>query len=255
MSICSTTTPTGEVISTICVDGPDLPSHLGAVAQGSPAPLPVSLFGVLSFFVLLFLLGWIVFRQYLTAFPGMSKKKIFVVIGIVTLGAGCYISWHVLHGIYQYIAPLVSGTNTGDAIARYLSLPTYGSIMGICIPAALLLLIVLIGRIGKKLSLPAHRKSKKIALVLCSLLLLGIALAFILNAAVSSLVVLYFMGFCLIFTCVSVGKLFKVVLQLPAKKQSLKLAYSIYPAVALILFAVLWWGSKYIWAISRILRL
>ena len=134
------------------------------------APLSISLLGVLSAFVLLFLLGWVLFRRHLAALPSMSKKKIFVIIGIFTLCVGYGISWPVLHDLYQYIAPLASKVYAADTVELFIPdhifrdlPPTYGDLISICIPTILLLLAVLAGRIGKKLLSPLmRRKSGKI---------------------------------------------------------------------------------------------
>ena len=298
------------------------------------APLPVSLFGVLTTFILLFLLVWIVFRRHLAALPGISKKKIFTAIGIFALCVGCGVSWHILHDLYQRITPLASEAPATDMLTLSISNPlgtTYGDLVGICIPVILLLLAVLIGRAGKKvLSLPVRRNSKKMALVLYPLTLLGIALAFpaliiiestitgsggysphITHVVISALaltVSVYALGIVLctkhlaaifkttqkkniililgavalgigglstplyynfnifyssfilvsiissliplcILVCIGIRKLCRAALQLPVKKQSLKLAYSIYPLIAFALFAVLWILMAYLRAV------
>ena len=330
MSICFTKTQTGQLIPTAGC-GDSRPSH----PLNETAPLPISLFGVLSAFVLLFLLGWVLFRRHLATLPGMSKKKIFVVIGIFALCVGSGISWHILHDLYQYIADLTPKAYASDTLIlnNYIltqNLPTYGDLISICIPAILLLLAVLIGRIGKKLlSLPVQRKSKKMTLALYPLVLIGVALTFPVFIAITSTTtggnwhsphitqvvisalaltvsvyalgivlftkhladlfktqkkniilvlgiaalgigglsaplyhnfnmayspfVLYSIISSLVPLCVLIfilmRKLFGVLLRLPIKKQSTKIAYGIYPLIAFALFAVSWISMAFLRAV------
>ena len=296
------------------------------------APPLASLFGILTTFALLFLLVWIVFRRHLATFPGMSKKKIFATISVVTLCIGYGINWHLLHGLYKYTKWKYIPDQSPDSLIWHIGgisghLPTYGNLMSIYIPILLFLLAVLIGRVGKKLlSLPVRRNSKKMALVLYPLVLLGIALAFpilvviesaitgsggdsphITHVVISALaltVSVYALGIALftkhlaaifkttqkkniililgavalgigglsaslyynfsifyssfvlvsvissliplcVLVCIGAGKLFRAALQLSAKKQSRKLAYSVYAIATLMLFIVLWSGITY----------